>query len=260
MTAILAISLFAIQGAVTTTFSSSLFPSASAQIQPPSPPLPSQSMTNNNMTMGQQPSQQPLLAQNQTSLSSTNATASFTSALDRLKEQARIHNQQRAAAISNLTAQTRQKARDVSNAVDGILIYYARAVGEIYKEPINVTTTAAATNAQVLSVRIPVVPLTGLNATTGSGGVKIVSSADYLIAQGLAIKAIESFTDLSSSVTQASPDTLTMQQLADTQQGLSVLYSMINSKVSYNLIEDAALSPVKSNLDNIFGASTATIS
>jgi flagellar basal body-associated protein FliL len=231
---ILVTSLLAVSGTMTP-LSSSLS-AASAQVQT-TPPVQNQTIA--------------------AAIPSSNLTDTFTSELNRIQQQARIHNQQQ-AVVANLTAQTKQKARDVSNAVDGILIYYARAVGEKYKEPVNVT---AAANAQVLSVRIPVVPLTGLNTTTSpGGGVKIVSIADYLITQGLAIKAIESFTDLSASVTQASPDALTLQHLSDTQEGLSILYSMVNSKVPYNLLEDAALSPVKSNLDHVFGASATTIS
>src|SRR5574338_1167908 len=88
--------------------------------------------------------------QNQTSTASTsNTTSPFSAAIERLREQARLHEQQQAAM--NLTGETKQKARDVSNAVDGVLIYYARAIGEKNKEPVNITATTAA----VPDVRIP---------------------------------------------------------------------------------------------------------
>lgn len=185
--------------------------------------------------------------QNQTS------TSPFSTALERLREQSRMHQQQQASM--NITEDARQKAMEASHAVDGVLIYYAKALGDPNIERINITDP----NASVINVRIPAVPLSeeSQNATTATGGGNIVSQADYLIAQGLAVKAMESFSEGSASAVLTA-DPVTLEQLADTQQGLSLLFGMIKNRDTYNLVEDVT-STIKSNLEHIYGATTAEV-
>jgi hypothetical protein len=104
-----------------------------------------------------------------------------------------MHQQQQASM--NITEYARQRAMEASHAVDGILIYYAKALGDPNIERINVTDP----NAAVINVRIPVVPLTK-ESQNAMGGGNIVSQADYLIAQGVAVKAIESSTNTECDV------------------------------------------------------------
>jgi hypothetical protein len=214
-----------------------------AQILPASAQMPETQAPASNAT-GQQ-------EQNQTS------TSSYTTSLEQLRQQARMQQQQQAAM--NITEGMRQDAREASNAVIGVLIFYARALDDPNIERIEITDP----NATITDVRIPEVPLARVqeiltqNATTVNGVnvINIASPADYLIARALAFKAIESYSE-ASGLAAATADPLTLQRLADTQQDLNSLLGAIEGRVTYNIPEDIAAT-VNSEIEQIFGVKTA---
>lgn len=142
----------------------------------------------------------------------------------------------------------------------GALIFYARALDDPNIEPIEITDP----DASITDVRIPEVPLARVQevltqnaTTTGGNGSSVVSPADYLIARALAVKAIESFSEASSSAA-ATADPLTLERLADTQHALNILLGIIEGRAPYNLAEDT-VTTINSDIEQIFGVRTAEV-
>ncbi len=166
-----------------------------------------------------------------------------------------------------------EKAKEASGAVIGVLIFYERAIGATGIDVARITDP----NVVIADVTISEIPLgrvrellaqndTGRiidNATQGilqgdinATGTNIVSPADYLVARALAAKAIESFSEASSGAATADPSAL--QKLAETQQHLIALLSIVDERAPYNLAEDSAAT-INSNIEQIFGVTAGEI-
>jgi len=92
-----------------------------------------------------------------------------------------------------------------------------------------------------------------INAT----GTDIVNPGDYLVARALAAKAIEFFSEASSSETLAG-DASALQRLAETHPHLIALLGIVEARAPYNLAEDSAAS-INSNIEQIFGVTAGEI-
>ncbi|MEP0823999.1 MAG: hypothetical protein HRF40_00785 [Nitrososphaera sp.] len=171
------------------------------------------------------------------------------------------------------TVDPMEKAKEASGAVIGVLIFYERAIGATGIDVARITDP----NVVIADVTISEIPLgrvrellaqndTGRiidNATQGilqgdinATGTNIVSPADYLVARALAAKAIESFSEASSGAATADPSAL--QKLAETQQHLIALLSIVDERAPYNLAEDSAAT-INSNIEQIFGVTAGEI-
>lgn len=80
-----------------------------------------------------------------------------------------------------------------------------------------------------------------------------------MLAQGLAAKAVETFTSGAAEVMSKSPDAITMRAIATTQEGLSLLYNAVSNRAEYSMVEDIATSAVSLNLEHVYGPIQTTV-